>query len=84
MRNLSGLARLGIAGLSLAAAAGGAGLFVPGEVGALLRGYGAMLVPAALWLLAGLAVRHVAARRARPAPAAAPLMVSARDGSLRS
>lgn len=84
MRNLSGLARLGIAGLALAAAAGAIGLLVPGEVGALLRGYGAMLVPAVVWLFAGLALRHVAARRGRAAPAAAPLFVSTRDGSLRS
>lgn len=84
MHNLSGLARLGIAGLALAAAAVGAGLLVPGAVGALLRGYGAMLVPAVAWLFAGLALRHVSARRGRPAPAAARLFVSARDGSLRS
>lgn len=84
MSNMSGLGRLGVVGLGLAAAAVGAGLFVPGEVGALMRGYGAMLVPAVLWLFAGQAVRHLAARRQRPAPAPASLFVSARDGSLRS
>ena len=82
MRPRSGLARLGAIGLALAAAAFAGGILVPGDVGALLRGYGAMLVPAVAWLYAGIGLRAVlphggaAATRGKS-------VISARDGSLR-
>ena len=82
MRNLSWLARTGIAGLVLAVIAIGASLILPGEFGALLRGYGAMLLPAAAYLFAGLAVRHLMGQR-QPARERSPLRISTRDGSLR-
>lgn len=74
MRNQSGLVRFGIFGLALGAGAVTGSLLVPGEIGALLRGYGAMLIPAALYLFAGLAIRgfvgrnqpHLAATPHRP------------------
>ena len=83
MRNLSGLVTFGLAGLILGVAAVAAGFLISGEVGALLRGYGAMLLPAAAYLFAGLGLRHVLAHRAGDEGAAAPIMVSARDGSAR-
>ena len=82
MRNISGLARLGIGGLILAAAAVITGFLVPGELGALMRGYGAMLLPAVTWLFAGVAVRYVVARRHADARTPARVVLSARDGSL--
>lgn len=82
MRNLSWIARFGIAGLALGCAAVGASVALPGEFGALLRGYGAMLLPAAAYLFVGLAVRHLVGHR-HPAQERAPLRISARDGSLR-
>lgn len=63
MRPRSGLARLGACGLVLAAAALIGGALVPGDGGALLRGYGAMLGPAVAWLYAGLALRAVLPHR---------------------
>lgn len=86
MQHLSGLARLGILGVALAAVAVMGSFAVPDEVGGLLRGYGAMLVPAVVWLFAGLALRNVAARRSTHGASAtrAPLRISARDGSLNS
>jgi len=83
MRNISGLAQLGIVGMVLAAGAVMAGFLVPGELGALLRGYGAMLLPAVTWLFAGVAVRHFVARRNAEARTPSRVMVSARNGSLR-
>lgn len=83
MRNLSGLARFGLAGLALGTIAIVASFFVPGEIGALLRGYGAMLLPAAAYLFAGLGLRHVLASHGDEAHATAPIRISARDGSLR-
>ena len=83
MRNISGLARLGIGGLALAATAVAAGFLVPGELGALLRGYGAMLLPAVTWLFAVVAVRHVVTRRRAEAHTPSRVMLSARNGSLR-
>jgi hypothetical protein len=83
MRNISGLARLGIGGLALAGAAVTTGFLVPGELGALLRGYGAMLLPAVTWLFAGVAVRHIVSRRHAEARTPSRVMLSARDGSLR-
>ena len=83
MHNISGLARLGIGGLAVAAAAVAAGLLVPGELGALLRGYGAMLLPAVTWLFAGVAVRHLVARRHAEGRTPSPIVLSARNGSLR-
>ena len=82
MRNLSWLARSGIAGLALGIIAIGASLVLPGEVGALLRGYGAMLLPAAAYLFAGLGVRHLIGHR-QPARERPSLRISTRDGSLR-
>lgn len=84
MQNLSGLARLGIGGLALAAAAVTAGFMIPGELGALLRGYGAMLLPAVTWLFAGVAARHMVTRRHPAAQTASQVGLSARNGSLRS
>jgi hypothetical protein len=86
MQHLSGLARLGILGVVLATVAVIGSFAVPDEVGALMRGYGAMLVPAVVWLFAGLALRNIATRRSTDTrtPARAPLRISARDGSLRS
>ena len=86
MQHLSGLTRLGILGVALAALTVIGSFAVPDEVGALMRGYGAMLVPAVVWLFAGLALRNIASRRSTdaPVPARAPLRISARDGSLRS
>lgn len=82
MRPLSGLARIALFGVVLTAGALGGGLLLPGEVGALLRGYGAMLVAAVAWLSAGLALRATLARRSRPVPQTR-LVISARDGSFR-
>ena len=85
MEQRNGLARLGLAGTGLAALAVLGGTLVPGEVGALLRGYGAMLIPAVAWLFAGLALRTVlAARRMRPATDRVALRASAEDRALRS
>ena len=86
MQHLSGLARLGILGVALAAITVIGSFAVPDEVGALMRGYGAMLVPAVVWLFAGLALRNVATRRSTDGTSAArtPLRISARDGSLHS
>ncbi len=83
MRNISGLARLGIGGLVMAVGAVVTGFLVPGELGALLRGYGAMLLPAVTWLFAGVAVRHTIARRHADARTPSRVMISARNGSLR-
>lgn len=83
MHNFSGLARLGIGGLALAAAAVTAGFLAPGELGALLRGYGAMLLPAVTWLFAGAALRHMVARRRTVAHTPSGVVLSARNGSLR-
>ncbi len=83
MHKLSGMMRLGLAGLAVAAAVIGASFVVPGDLGALLRGYGAMLVPAACWLLGGVAVRALVARRPAEARPRRPIIISARDGSLR-
>ena len=83
MRHLSGLARIAVFGVVLSGCALGGGLLVPGEVGALLRGYGAMLVTAVAWLAAGLALRTMLARRAGTVPQTR-LVISARDGSFRS
>ena len=83
MRNLSGLARFGLAGLALGTLAIVASFIVPGEMGALLRGYGAMLLPAAAYLFAGLALRHFLAGQRNESHARAPIRISARDGSLR-
>jgi hypothetical protein len=66
----------------LAAAALAGGMFVPGDVGALLRGYGAMLVPAVAWLYAGIGLRTVLPRRGTAATRGK-VVISARDGSLR-
>ena len=85
MEQRNGLARLGIAGIALACVAVVGGLVVPGEVGALLRGYGAMLIPAVAWLFAGLALRGVlSARRMRPVTDRVALRASAEDRALRS
>lgn len=83
MRNLSGLVKFGLAGVALGTAAVVGSLFVPGELGALLRGYGAMLLPAAAYLFAGLGLRHILASHRDEGPATAPIRISARDGSLR-
>ena len=83
MRNISGLAQLGMGGLVLAAGAVVAGFMIPGELGSLLRGYGAMLLPAVTWLFAGVAVRHLVGRRHADARTPSRIMVSARNGSLR-
>ena len=83
MRNLSGLARFGLAGLVLGAVAVTASVLIPGEFGALLRGYGAMLLPAAAYLFAGLGLRHLLAHRDGDERTATPIMISTRDGSLR-
>lgn len=82
MRPRTGLARLGAVGVALAAAALAGGILVPGEVGALLRGYGAMLVPAVAWLYAGIGLRAVLPRRGAAATRGK-VVISARDGSLR-
>ncbi len=82
MQPRSGLARLGACGLVLAAAALIGGALVPGDVGALLRGYGAMLVPAVAWLYAGLVLRAVLPHRQHET-SPAKVSISARDGSLR-
>jgi hypothetical protein len=83
MRYPSGLARIALLGLALAVGALVGGLLIPGEVGALLRGYGAMLVPAVAWLYAGLGLRSMLARRSG-AVQRTPLVISARDGSFRT
>ena len=85
MEQRNGLARLGVAGIGLAAVAVAGGLLVPGEVGALLRGYGAMLIPAVAWLFAGLALRTaLVTRRMRPATDRVAFRRSAEDRRLRS
>lgn len=83
MRNLSGLVKFGLAGIALGTAAVVGSLLVPGEFGALLRGYGAMLLPAAAYLFAGLGLRHVLASHGDEGRATTPIRISARDGSLR-
>lgn len=83
MRHLSRLAWLGIAVIALGTAMVIASLAVPGAFGALLRGYGVMLFPAAAWLFGGLYVRGVLARRKTQQRTPARVVSSPGDGSLR-